>query len=134
MIELFKNMSLVTHQFDVTQKYTRQFQICSGDMNPLPYQIWNLQRVRDFRECVMYGNIINAFVSTLIGMCLPSPDVIIHSQDIQYKKPVFMNDVLDAEIRVEEVFESVNTVELKFTFRNQYSQVVSKGHVQIGVI
>jgi hypothetical protein len=25
-------------------------------------------------------------------------------------------------------------VELKFTFRNQYSQVVSKGHVQIGVI
>lgn len=52
----------------------------------------------------------------------------------QYKKPVFMNDVLDAEIRVEEVFESVNTVELKFTFRNQYSQVVSKGHVQIGVI
>lgn len=82
----------------------------------------------------MYGNIINAFVSTLIGMCLPTPDVIIHSQEIQYKNPVFMNDVLTAEMKTNDVFESVNAVELKFWFRNAIGKIVSKGKVQIGIL
>lgn len=82
----------------------------------------------------MYGNILNAFVSMLIGECLPTKNVIIHSQDIQYKKSVYLNDVLWAELSVEGVHESVNTVEFKFVFKNQHEKVVSKGHVQIGVI
>ena len=65
---------------------------------------------------------------------MPTQDVIIHSQDIQYKSPVFLNDELDAEIKVNEIFESVNAIELKFSFRNSSNKIVSKGRVQIGLL
>lgn len=131
--DLFKNMQTVKKQFVVTQDVYVAFQKCSGDMNPL-HTDESFAKEKGFPECVMYGNIINAFVSTLIGMCLPTPDVIIHSQEIQYKNPVFMNDVLTAEMKTNDVFESVNAVELKFSFRNAAGKIVSKGKVQIGIL
>lgn len=131
--DLFKTMQTVKKQFVVTQDVYVAFQKCSGDMNPL-HTDESFAKEKGFPECVMYGNIINAFVSTLIGMCLPTPDVIIHSQEIQYKNPVFMNDVLTAEMKTNDVFESVNAVELKFSFRNAAGKIVSKGKVQIGIL
>lgn len=73
-------------------------------MNPL-HTDDSFAKEKGFPERVMYGNIINAFVSTLIGMCLPTPDVIIHSQEIQYKSPVFMNDVLTAEMKMNDILK-----------------------------
>ena len=66
----------------------------------------------------MYGNILNAFVSALVGEHLPVKDIIIHSQDIQYKRPVFMGDKLEAEVKVDGIYESVNAVSFKFSFKN----------------
>lgn len=132
-IDLFKNMQTVKRQFVVTQDVYVAFQKCSGDMNPL-HTDDSFAKEKGFPERVMYGNIINAFVSTLIGMCLPTPDVIIHSQEIQYKNPVFMNDVLTAEMKMNDVFESVNAVELKFSFKSATGKIVSKGKVQIGIL
>lgn len=132
-IDLFKNMQIVKRQFVVTQEIYDAFQKCSGDMNPL-HTNEIFAKEKGFPGCVMYGNIINAFVSTLIGMCLPTPDVIIHSQEIQYKNPVFMDDVLTAEMKTNDVFESVNAVELKFSFKNASGKIVSKGKVQIGIL
>lgn len=45
-----------------------------------------------------------------------------------------MNDVLTAEMKTNDVFESVNAVELKFWFRNAIGKIVSKGKVQIGIL
>ena len=132
-IDLFKEMPTIHHKFKVTNDVYNAFQICSGDMNPL-HTDENFARKKGFPERVMYGNIINAFVSTLVGMCLPTQDVIIHSQDIMYKNPVFLNDELYAEIKVNEIFESVNALELKFLFRNSNNKIVSKGKVQIGLL
>lgn len=127
-------MPPVVRQFKVTQEVYDAFQLCSGDMNPL-HTDEEFARSKGFGQRVMYGNILNAFVSTLIGMCLPVPDVIIHSQDIEYRKPVFLNDTLEAEMKVAEVHESVNAVELKFAFRNTATgKTVARGHIQIGVI
>ena len=82
----------------------------------------------------MYGNILNAFVSAMIGEMLPIKDVIIHSQDIQYKNPVFMNEHLEAVMKVDEIFESVNVVIFQFSFRKEGGKLAAKGHIQIGII
>lgn len=121
------------HLFVVTQEVYEAFQKSSGDFNPLHTNI-EFAQSKGFPECVMYGNILNGFVSYFIGMLLPSPDVIIHSQDIAYKNPVFMGDELDFTAKVEDISEAVKAIIFKFTFRNQSGKVVAKGHVQIGVI
>ena len=121
------------HKFVVSQEVYDAFQKCSSDRNPL-HTDQEFARSKGFPECVMYGNILNGFVSYFIGMLLPSPDVIIHSQDIVYKNPVFMGDELDFTAKAEDISEAVNVVVFKFTFRNSKGKVVAKGHVQIGVI
>lgn len=121
------------HRFVVTKEVYDAFQLCSGDKNPL-HTNEEFARAKGFSECVMYGNILNGFVSYFIGMLLPSPDVIIHSQDIAYKNPVFMGDELDFTAKVEDISNAVKAIIFKFTFRNQSGKVVAKGHVQIGVI
>ena len=121
------------HKFVVSQAVYEAFQQCSGDYNPLHTKL-EFAKAKGFPQCVMYGNILNGFVSYFIGMLLPTQEVIIHSQDIVFKNPVFLNDELDFTAKVEVISEAVNTVIFKYTFRNAGGKIVAKGHVQIGVI
>ena len=123
----------LTHVFHVSENVYNSFQICSGDMNPL-HTNESFAQNKGFTGRVMYGNILNAFVSYFVGECLPTKDVIIHSQDIAYRLPVYLNDELHFESEVEGFYESVNTIEFKFKFTNQNNKVAAKGHVQIGLI
>ena len=122
-----------THHFIITKNVYKSFQICSGDKNPL-HTNELFARNKGFQTKVMYGNILNAFISYFVGECLPTKDVIIHSQDISYTNPVYMNDKLRLESKIECVFESVNAIEFKYKFINQNNKVVAKGHVQIGLL
>ena len=121
------------HIFTVSESVYQSFQVCSGDMNPL-HTNESFAQNKGFQSKVMYGNILNAFVSYFVGECLPTKDVIIHSQDIAYKNPVYLNDELHLEAEVDGVYESVNAIEFKFKFSNQNNMVVAKGHVQIGLL
>lgn len=102
------------------------------DANPL-HTDNQFAATKGFREKVMHGNILNGFLSYFIGECLPTKNVVIHSQEIQYKNPVYLNDCLQLEAMVSGVFESVNAVEFKFNFKNGDSKTVAKGKIQIGI-
>lgn len=91
-------------------------------------------REKGFKSKVMHGNILNGFLSYFIGECLPLKNVIIHKQDIQYKNPIYLNDSLFFETYIKGVFESVQALEFKYTFKNQNSKVVAKGNFQIGIL
>ena len=82
----------------------------------------------------MHGNILNGFLSYFIGEMLPIKDVIIHSQKIDFKNPVYLNDQLQFQAKVSGIFESVKAVEFKFNFMNSDSKIVSKGTIQIGLL
>jgi 3-hydroxybutyryl-CoA dehydratase len=88
---------------------------------------------KGFTEKVMHGNILCGFLSYFIGECLPTKDVVIHSQEIQFTKAVYLNDQLELNAVIEDFFESVNAVAFKFNFKNQNQQIVAKGKVQIGL-
>ena len=129
-IQLFYLMKPVVKTFTVTLEVYHSFQNITGDMNPL-HTDKSFALSKGFPECVMYGNILNGFISTMIGMCLPTPNIMIATQNINFKKPVYLNDKLECKMQVEDVFESVDTVGLKFSFKNENGIIVAKGHVQI---
>jgi 3-hydroxybutyryl-CoA dehydratase len=81
----------------------------------------------------MHGNILNGFISYFIGECLPTKDVIIHSQTIDFNKPVFLYDVLNFHAEIDELFESVKVVKFKYYFSNNEDKKVAKGTIQIGL-
>ena len=104
-----------------------------NDNNPL-HTCEIFARERGFKTNVMHGNILNGFISHFIGECLPIKNVIIHSQEINYSKPVYLNDTLQLIVEIKEFFESVSTFELIFYFQNQNHIKVAKGKISIGLI
>jgi len=128
--------------FELGQKFEESFiisdEIYNGfihtfnDKNPLHT---NQQFALDkgFKGVVMHGNILNGFVSYFIGECLPTKNVIIHSQEIQFKNAVYLNDELQFKSEIIGIYESVNAIEFKFDFKNKEGKTVAKGKIQIGL-
>ena len=104
-----------------------------NDRNPL-HTSEEFSQKKKFKGRVMHGNILNGFLSHFIGECLPVKHVIIHSQQIQYKNPVYLNDELTLNVTVSDFFESVNVVEFKFIFKNKSGTLVARGKILIGII
>jgi len=102
------------------------------DRNPL-HSIENFAIEKGFKGMVMHGNILNGFLSFFVGECLPTKNVIIHSQEIQFKNAVYLNDNLKLKVSIIGIYESVNAVEFKFDFKNEANKTVAKGKIQIGV-
>ena len=90
-----------------------------------------------FPDRVMYGNILNAFVSHFVGMLLPTPNVMIQTQDIQYRKPVFLGDAILLKSEIQDTSEAVEIVNFKLKFfrtNSEKPQLVASGHVQVGLL
>ena len=130
-IDLFKDFEK-NLSFIVSENIYRSFQQCSRDMNSL-HTDEEFAKTKGFQSRVMYGNILNCFISYAIGMELPTQDVMLQLQDIQYKKPVYLNDKLVMNLKTEEIHEGVHVVVFAYKFTNENNKVVAKGHIQIGV-
>ncbi len=104
-----------------------------NDLNPL-HTDEEFAKGKGFTGKVMHGNILNGFLSYFIGECLPTKDVLIQTQEIKFLRPVYENDKLTLHAQIEEVFESVNTIEFKYFFENQDMIKVARGKIQIGLM
>lgn len=134
--ELASQTAQLSHVYQVTPEVYEYFQRCSQDMNPL-HTDEAFAQAKGFKGCVMYGNILNTFISHFVGMCLPTPHVMIQSQDISFHKPVFLNDEITLEAGIDTVSEAVNIINYKLKFYKTTDtgrQLVAKGHVQIGLL
>ena len=135
--ELAERSAKIEHTYQVSPDVYHAFQSCSGDFNPLHTDAAFAQS-KGFSGCVMYGNILNAFISHFVGMLLPTSEVMIQSQDISFHKPVFLNDQVSLEATVDTVSEAVGIIEYKLKFRRisdgAKPELVAKGHVQIGLL
>lgn len=136
ILEFAEKTNGLVCDFVVTQKVYDAFQQCSGDMNPLHVDE-EFARKKGFNACVMYGNILNAFVSYFVGMALPDKEVMIQAQDINYRKPVFLNDQIQLVSYIDDVSEAVNVIIYKLKFfriTEAKRELVANGHVQIGLL
>ena len=134
--ELVDKSEMIKFVYKMTPEVYYSFQRCSNDYNPLHTDKMYAEE-KGFTGKVMYGNILNAFVSHFVGMLLPARDVMILSQDISFHKPVYLGDDIQLEARVETVSTAVNTIEYNLKFRRlgaEKPEMVAKGHVQIGLL
>ena len=79
ILELAERSQQIEYTYRVVQYVYYAFQQCSKDYNPL-HTDKQFAESKGFPSCVMYGNILNAFVSHFVGMLLPTREVMILSQ------------------------------------------------------
>ena len=130
---IFKPGETFEEVFTVTQDIHEGFIQVFKDSNPL-HTNQSFASKKGFDGLVMHGNILNGFLSYFIGERLPTKDVIIHSQEIQFKNAVYLNDKLRVNAEVIGIYESVNAVEFKYSFKNKDAKIAAKGKFQIGLL
>lgn len=134
--ELVEKSQAIEVTYHVTPDVYYGFQRISSDYNPL-HTDEAFAKSKGFPERVMYGNILNGFVSHFVGMALPSRDVMIQTQDIQFRKPVYLNDTILLKSEIETVSDAVEIINYKLKFyrlAEPKNVLVASGHVQIGIL
>ena len=130
---IFELGKTYSETFHITAEIYEGFMQVFKDHNPL-HTSTQFSQKKGFKDIIMHGNILNGFISFFIGEKLPIKNVIIHSQEINYKAPVYLNDILNLHIRIKNIYNSVNAVEFKFFFENSTQKKVAYGQFQIGIL
>jgi len=121
------------HSFTLNEKIYNGFIELFNDRNPMHVDE-EYARSNGFSSKVMHGNILNGFISFMAGECLPEKNIILISQEINYKKPVYLNDTLILSMEIVNMSESVNAADFSFTFLNDKSIKVASGKFQIKIL
>ena len=87
-----------------------------------------------FDKVLMHGNILNGFISHFIGEHLPIKNVVITSQSIKYRNPIFLNDTIKLSVSTEEIHQTFNLITFKYRFFNFEGTVCATGSIQIKVL
>ena len=105
----------------------------SGDINPLHTDA-EYSKSKGFSDRVVYGMLTSSFFSTLVGVYLPGKYCILQGVDIQFSKPVYIDDILTITGKVSYINEAYKQLEIKAVIINQDNNKVSKATIKVGMI
>lgn len=120
-----------TVDFHVTAQQMQQFAELSGDFNPV-HTDDAFARSKGLEGAVVYGALLVAKVSQLIGMHLPGRDSVWASVSLDFRRPLYVGQAAQVEGVVTAVSESTGMVGLKLTVRAA-SKVLAKGTAEVVV-
>ena len=118
-----------TVDFSVTPQQMLQFAEISGDFNPL-HTDDAFARAKGFDGVVVYGALMIAKVSQLIGMRLPGRNSVWASVSLDFRKPLYVGQAAQVEGIVTAVSASTGMVELKLAVRAD-GKVLAKGTAEV---
>lgn len=98
--------------FVVGESEMAAFAELTGDRNPIHVSD-DAARARGFTGRVVYGALLAGRVSRLIGMELPSRDVVWTGLEIQFHRPLYVHAPATLSATVTHVSEATGSVELK---------------------
>lgn len=119
--------------YTVTDAIYNGFINIFGDNNPL-HTNEDFAIEKKFESKVMHGAILAGFLSHFIGEGLPIKNVLVQTYQLNFLKPVYLRDILDFKATITGVFDSVNTIEFKFTFSAPGRAILAKGKILISII
>ncbi len=115
--------------FSIDDRQMRQFADLSGDFNPLHTDDAFAQG-KGFESKVVYGALLIAKVSELIGMRLPGRDSVWASLALDFRRPLYVDQAAELEATVSSVSESTGMVELVLVLRVA-GKVLAKGRAEV---
>jgi 3-hydroxybutyryl-CoA dehydratase len=101
-IEEIKPGMKVSYSQTITDSDIKAFAGISGDHNPVHVNEDYAASSR-FSKRIAHGLISASFFSALFGMRLPGPGCVYVSQNLQFKRPVYLGDTVIAEVEVKSV-------------------------------
>ena len=119
--------------FIVSRDDMARFADVSGDFNPLHVDD-SFARSKGFEGVVVYGALIIAKVSQLIGMQLPGRDAVWMSVALDFLKPLYIGQQAHVEGVVTSVSAATGVIEMKLRIRALADQLVAKGKAEVLIV
>ncbi|PJZ19802.1 hypothetical protein CEW46_21165 [Bacillus cereus] len=112
----------------ITQYMIDQFSDVSGDHNPVhkPKDVYAEDDL--FKAPIAHGMLVASFISQTLGTKFPGEGTIYLGQDLQFRKPVYVND------RVAVVLTVINKITTKNLINLKTEVVIRKGDENIVAI
>jgi len=119
-------------EFQISEAQMQCFAELSGDRNPLHLDA-DFARARGHAGPVVYGGLLVAQISRMIGMELPGRDALWTGLEIDFLRPLHVGESarLDAEITHQS--EAVRALELRLTL-SAGSRTLAKGRAQVSLL
>ena len=121
-----------TVDFVVTPENMLQFAALSGDLNPLHLDTEFAQK-RGFQGQVVYGAMLIAKVSQLIGMKLPGRDSVWSTISMNFHRPLYVNQNAQLMATVVSLSKATKMVEMKITI-HAMEKLLAKGKTEVMLV
>jgi acyl dehydratase len=118
--------------FTIEDADMEAFSLLSGDRSPL-HRDQAFAENRGFSGCVVYGALLVARVSRLIGMELPGRDSLWNSLQIQFVAPLIVGEPARLEASVAQISESTRSVALQLKVISG-SKTVARGKALVSIL
>ena len=122
----------VTAALCITAAQMSVFAELSGDYNPLHLDD-AFARSKGFAGSVVYGGLLVAKISELIGMRLPGQNSVWASLSLDFLKPLYVNEVAELEAEVVQSSASTGLVQLALVLRREGKKLL-KGRAEVVVV
>lgn len=116
----------------ITEQDILTFAELSTDKNPLHIDPVAASKGMFGRQ-VAHGILVSGLISAVLGTKLPGEGSVYLGQDLKFKRPVFIGDIITAKAEIIELREDKHIVILKTTCTNQDGVVVIDGQATIMV-
>ncbi len=117
----------------ITSDDVAAFARLSGDYNALHLDEEFAART-EFAQRVVHGFLHASLLSTLVGTKLPGRGALYTSQTIEFTRPVFIGDTVEARATVEKIDRETRLVTLCTEILNQHGECVLRGRAQVKVL
>src|SRR3990170_2861645 len=117
----------------ITAEDVAAFARLSGDYNALHLDDEFAVRT-EFAQRVVHGFLSASLLSTLVGMRVPGRGALYVSQSIEFTKPVFIGDTVEARATVEKIDTETRLVTLRTQISKPPNQCVLRGIAQVKVL
>lgn len=118
----------------ISRKFTaedvRQFSELSLDFNPVHLDADYAEQSM-FGRRIVHGMLVSSLFSGLLGKHLPGEGTIYLGQELQFKKPVYLDQDVTATVEVLEVREDKPIITLATTCVNDQGEVVISGQAVV---
>jgi acyl dehydratase len=116
----------------IDDQQMRSFAVLSGDFNPL-HTDDEFARKKGFEGRVVYGGLLVAKISEIIGMRLPGRNSVWASLSLEFLKPLYVDERAELEAEIASRSESTGLVELKLVLRRAGKKLL-KGRAEVVVV
>ncbi len=126
----------ITIQKDITDGMIDAYAAFTGDFNRIHMdEAYCIKQ--GFKSRIAHGMLVQAFVSTLIGMHLPGDGSVWLTQNMDFISPVYAGDTVAITGTVTEKIQSaglsLKMIKMKILIKNQLDRIVARGSVKVSI-